>query len=80
MTTVEKIKALKTNQFEGMSLGRVYYELDQLGIKPAQFNYNSNVIIRLGEYDDEGYWHEYHIDITDGICLWSELVTEVYDY
>lgn len=71
---VQKIKALKVNQFEGMTLGQVCMELERLGIEPNPFQYKSSVTICLTDYDDEGYWYEYQIDITDGKCLWSELV------
>lgn len=78
---VQKIKELKVNQFEGMSIAQVCMELERLGIEPNTFKYRANTIICLADYDNDGYWYEYQIDITDGKCLWSELVEgQVYGY
>ena len=77
----QKIKELKVNQFEGMTLGQVCMELEKLGIEPDAFQYKASTTICLSDYDDDGYWYEYQIDITDGKCLWSELVEgQVYGY
>lgn len=81
MTKVEKIKRLATNHFEDMSLGQVCLELEKLDIKPDVFEYKPNVTISLADYDNDGHWYEYQIDITNGKCLWSELVEgQVYGY
>ena len=77
----QRIKELKVNQFEGMSIAQVCMELERLGIEPNAFQYKANTTICLADYDDNGYWYEYQIDITDGKCLWSELVEgQVYGY
>ena len=81
MTKVEKIKALKANYFEDMTLGQICLELEKLGIKPNEFKYRENVTICLADYDEYGDWYEYQIEITDGKCVWSELVEgQVYGY
>lgn len=74
MTNVKKIKNLRVNHFEGKSLAVVCFELTQLGIEPEPFTYKSNTVIKLTDYDDDGYYYEYHIDITDWTCQWSDLV------
>lgn len=81
MKKAEKIKALTVNYFEDMSIAQVCAELEKLGIEPSEFIYKANTTISLADYDDEGYWYEYQIDITDGRCAWSELVNgQVYGY
>ena len=81
MKKTEKIKALAVNYFEGMSIAQVCVELERLGIEPNSFAYRPSTTICLADYDEDGYWYEYQIDITDGKCLWSELVEgQVYGY
>lgn len=81
MKKVEKIKALTVNYFEDMSIAQVCLELERLGIEPNDFTYKANTTICLADYDEDGYWYEYQIDITGGKCSWSELVEgQVYGY
>ena len=81
MKKTEKIKALAVNYFEGMSIAQVCMELERLDIEPNAFQYRPSTTICLADYDEDGYWYEYQIDITDGKCLWSELVEgQVYGY
>ena len=81
MKKIEKIKKLRANYFEDMTLGQICLELEKLGIEPNAFQYRPSTTICLADYDEDGYWYEYQIDITDGKCLWSELVEgQVYGY
>lgn len=81
MKKIEKIKKLRANYFENMTLGQICLELEKLGIEPNTFPYRPSTTICLADYDEDGYWYEYQIDITDGKCLWSELVEgQVYGY
>ena len=81
MKKIEKIKKLRANYFEDMTLGQICLELEKLGIEPNAFQYRPSTTICLADYDEDGYWYEYQIDITDGKCVWSEMVEgQVYGY
>lgn len=71
---VQKIKELKENQFEGMTLAQVCMELEKLGIEPNAFPYKPNTTIYLADYDEDGYYYEYQISFIYNECIWSELV------